>query len=139
MTESRYVVLIDKLIQKTEEGQTVWRKAERDSAFRLNFRRGNIVIDHWTGDNNSELVDMIIYNERGEKVDSLNFGDIAGQVEYSRLIELYNLVRRRYLRIEETIEGLLEELDGDEIIGEDRFSYMSYQDCEEGEEGDIPF
>jgi len=117
----RYNDLIDRLIEKTEKGQAVWNKTYRDTEYALRFKRGKITIDRWTGED-YELVDLILCNERGEKINSLNFCTISGNMEYSKLIELYELVQRGYLMTDETVNSFFKELDEDGVIGERIYS-----------------
>jgi hypothetical protein len=115
MIDIRYSKLIDKLIEKTNNKQAIWKKTP-SSEFRLDFKSGVITTDIWT-EEYSDVVNMTIYNDDGEKIDQLTFCDARDRNDYDILIRLYQTVKRNYLKVDETIGGMLRELSSEEPIG----------------------
>jgi len=48
MIEEKLIELIQKLKEKTENGQAIWNKTSRDSEFSLKLDDGKITIDNWS-------------------------------------------------------------------------------------------
>jgi hypothetical protein len=62
---------------------------------------------HQESDETSTSVDISVFNEAGEKIDTCA---ASGGTDLNKLEQLHETVRRKVLKVEETIESILTEL-----------------------------
>jgi hypothetical protein len=116
MISEQYTELINKLLSKTIEKKIQWQKSSSQGEFKLQLTIGTLTINKYDESyNNSAVVTINIYNNSGDKIDTLYVEDSAP--EYKLLDSFYSSIRRSYYRVDETIQGFFSELDTDKIIG----------------------
>jgi hypothetical protein len=90
------------ILEKTQEGKLTWERLS-SGAFATIIGRSNIVVDQTKNSN----IMMRITNEDGLVVETLSSHDRLDQT----LEELYELARRRALRVDEVLSEIKQSLD----------------------------
>ena len=111
MIPEKITNLIKAIIEKTNSKKATWGKTARENEFKLHFQNGAITTDWWTNDRGVEFVDIAIYNSYGDRIDS--YEAEKGEDDYSILIEIHNVAKRDFFKVEETIENLFKEAKND--------------------------
>lgn len=119
MTEN-FQLLVDKLKNKTLAKQAIWIKTSRDNEFRLELSKGAITTDNWVDENDGRsLVDLLIFNDNGDIIDRVVYSSEKDN-DYGTLVELHSLAKKAYYKVDETLKGILEELDSDKTLGSEK-------------------
>lgn len=117
MISENLKVLIDKLKKKTESGKAIWSKTSVETEFKLELQKGAITTDNWVDSQNSEsLVDLLIINANGDVIERAVFGE-SETIDYNQLIEVYELAKKSYYKVDETIKTIFDELDSENTVG----------------------
>jgi len=121
MISTNIKILIEKLKKKTESGQAIWTKTSRDSEFKLELQKGAITTDNWE-DNEGRYIDLAIINENGEAIerDAFNLYEMTQVENYNTLYEIYEIAKKSYYKIDETLKTIFDELDSEKIVGKDK-------------------
>lgn len=127
MIPSNIENLIKALIQKTIDKKAIWGKTARPNEFKLHFDKGAVTTDRWNG-NDEDSVDFGIYNNFGDRID--NFYASKGSDDYEILLELHNVAKREFYKVDETITSLFNEVRADKSVGKREI---------EKESDDLPF
>jgi len=109
--------LINRLIQKTEKNQAVWNKTSRSNEFKIELSNGKITTDVWFNEEESWSGDFRLYNDNGDEIYSVCVQNDSESEDFNLLSKLNTVIKNKYYKVEETIEGVLEEVSGDDIIG----------------------
>jgi len=110
--------IVDKLKEKTNEGNTIWNQSSGASGYRLSLQTGLINIDKWEhGQDNSWYIDFKIFNDRGDIIEFIQVSPDNDKEDYDYLDSFYATIRRKYLKVDETLKGFLDELNGNKKIG----------------------
>jgi hypothetical protein len=108
--------LVDRLHEKSSQGEVAWRKGA-SGAFEVSFPRYTIALNE-SGE--SLVATLTIYNDEGEVLDFVteNSFDVGGllirtpDLDFQRkLRETYRMARRTALGSDQAIENLLAELE----------------------------
>lgn len=99
--------LISSLIVKTEQRQLKWQRTSRSNEFKVNLSNGSVSTDRWH-DSGTEYIDFRIFNNVGEEIEALQFNQT--DADFNLVLGLHSSVLRNYLKIDETIDGMLGEL-----------------------------
>lgn len=117
MISENLKVLIDKLKKKTESGKAIWSKTSVETEFKLELQKGAITTDKWDDSQNGEsLVDLLIINANGDVIERAVFGE-SEPIEYKQLLEVYELAKKSYYKVDETIKTIFDELDSENTVG----------------------
>jgi len=119
MIPENFKTLIEKLKDKTAKKEAIWTKTSRDDEFKLDLEQGAITIDRWESSFGQSIVDIVVLNEHGDNVDSLEL-TISDNNDYEYLVELHNAAKRAYYKVDETFKSIFKELDSDKTIGKDK-------------------
>ncbi|HWZ22025.1 MAG TPA: hypothetical protein VNW06_05190, partial [Cytophagaceae bacterium] len=104
MISDKYKELIERLSLKTEQKQIIWQKSSRDGEFKLQLGGGTLTVGKFEGDYNYKpSISIIIYNDRGDKIDAIDVED--SMHDYLLVDEFYSSIRRSYFKVDETIES----------------------------------
>ncbi|MCS2337932.1 hypothetical protein [Bacteroides sp. BFG-606] len=110
MIPKNYQALIDKLILGTNMKKISWKRTSRPSEYQALIGSGAITVDNWTEDfNGLQYVDLVIWNDEGERIDRLQATE--DEEDYASIMEIYECARRAYLKIDETINDIMNHLD----------------------------
>lgn len=117
MISENIKILIKKLKKKTEAGQAIWSKTTSDTEFKLELNKGAITIDCWLADDFFTYADLSVFNDVGEIIQREIFNN--NHESFNELFEIYEIVKRSYYKIDETLMTIFEELDSPKIVGKD--------------------
>lgn len=116
--------LIDKLNDKTVAKQANWTKSSGDQEFKISLKTGPLTIQKFRDYSyQNQMVIVSIYNLDGNLIE--NYEIQEGMSGYDSANELFLNVKRVFYKVEETVDSILDQLDSDDILGE--------------EEQDLPF
>ncbi len=116
MISENIISIIEKLSEKTHSNLVEWNKSSGVDGFKLVLKVGSISIDKFfTSDENCWIMDLTILNERGETIERYLKSQVEEVEGYNYLETFYSLVRRKYLKADETIKNLLDELDNKDL------------------------
>jgi hypothetical protein len=103
--------LVTTLLEGTKNGTIEWNTTARKTEFRTTIGAASITVDKWYGDPQTgdmeETVDLAVFNETGEKIDTC-VATAGG--DFAKLAQLHEAVRRKVLKVDETIESIFKEL-----------------------------
>ncbi len=116
MIKEKYDALISKLINATEKGGVVWEKTSSSNEFQAKLGDNAVSISHYDPDSFEAFIissprksipsySLNIINSDGNIID----GDTKEKDEdgYDRLKTLFEEARRKYFRVDETIDDIL--------------------------------
>jgi hypothetical protein len=113
--EDRLTKIIESLVKGTTSSKLNWQDTERDNEFVLKLEKGAITVDSW--DNWSEedndvqsLVDIGFLNNLGESVERFTYSS-SDYSDYKKIMELHKLAKRNHLKIDETLDEILLEIE----------------------------
>jgi hypothetical protein len=137
----KYVDLVSSLIERTEQGDVEWRDTSASDQLAVYLRSGDIAVDYYPEQQDPrhgtvpEMYGMTIFNNDGNKIDEITADKTNNRDSFEILKRLYETARRNYLKVDETIEGMLEEINEDENVGgEDQDDQGTFEPDE-----DLPF
>lgn len=90
-----YKSFIDSLIEKIRNNQSYWNKTSSKNQFKLILNKGMIVLSYRSDFSGGESINMDIYDENGQIVDSITGDKRVDYSDFSELSRLYNLVKRK--------------------------------------------
>ncbi|RYX81696.1 hypothetical protein EON73_04685 [bacterium] len=111
-----FIKLIDKLKNKTVSKQAIWSKTSSDHEFKLELQKGAITVDNWD-ENRTTYVDLNIINENGDIIDRIYFA--YADEEYDMLLELHQMAKRSYFKVDEILKNIFYELDSNKVVGKE--------------------
>lgn len=115
MIDQRYKDLIEKLIKGTELKRLNWEKTKRQTEFKVELGSSYITVDNWVLDTGIQCVDMAVYNGRGELIDRIAYENDAEEGEdYKEVLRLYQVAERAYLKVDETFDEIMSQLNFDD-------------------------
>ena len=110
--------IIEKLAEKTKNNQATWNASSGSNGFRLHLKTGVINIDKWNeAQNDNWYIDFKIFNDRGDIIESILVSLYDDKPDFDYLDLFYSIIRRKYLKVDETLKGLLDELNENNPIG----------------------
>lgn len=124
--DSNHRLIISKLIDKTKSGKSIWRKSnqyKKDDVFVLDLQSGAVSVQEFRdGFTEEDIVMFSIFNDKGEAIVSYSTRSGLNQEDYRLLFDLHETVEDKYYKKNETVAGIIAELDSDKIIGEEQNS-----------------
>ena len=104
--------LVKTLLDGTKNGTIDWETTARKTEFRTRISTGAIAVDKWDwspeqSDETVTNVDITVFNEAGEKIDTCL---ASGGADFGKLAQLHETVRRKVLKVDETLESIFKEL-----------------------------
>lgn len=115
MIEQELKYLIQKLIEKTASKNAIWTRTSRDNEFKLELQNGAVTVDSWF--NNISSADFAIINQNGDIIQRVVLND--DDADYQLLIELHELAKRAYFKVDDTIRSIFIELEQKKIVGKE--------------------
>jgi len=118
MITKEYKDLVDKIISNTKNKKITWEQTSSEQEFKTKIGRGAVTIENryyiddiYNSKTHCRLTFSII-NENGIQADSFSSTDEDEDLElYNLLKSLYDIAKDSYLKINETVESMLKELD----------------------------
>lgn len=118
MTNSKIYDLIDSLIYKTEVGEAEWDKVSRTDQFKLNLDHGQVYVERFVTNKNNLLYRFSVENVNGDKIATLSGSNQLSQLgNQEKIKELYEKIKTAYYKVDETLEGLIGEVNKGGKIG----------------------
>lgn len=118
MTEDKLEELIKGLLSKTKKRMVIWKNTNRDSEYLVNLKSGSVTVDYFKSTYEDQWFhDFNIYNTDGNRIETLQLLEDDETILGVLLSSLYREAKRQFLKVEETLDGMLAELSKDEIVG----------------------
>ncbi len=132
MISPEFKEIIVKLTQKTKDRKARWYSISEDQ-FALKLKEGTVVIDKsYDSYTESTNFQFSILNQDGVKIESL----VGVESDDLNLLDdLFEVVRRSYYRVEETIKSIASEVNNDDEIGDNEVKDKS----KNINDSDLPF
>lgn len=119
MIKEKYDALIAKLTEATKNGAIKWEKTSSSNEFQVRLGNNGVSISFYdpskygyvsglTFNVEKPSVSLVIINSDGIEVDGETIE--KGESGYNILLELYKEVRRKCLRVDETLDEILKKL-----------------------------
>jgi hypothetical protein len=108
-----YRPIINKLIARTTAGTALW--TDQRGQYALHFDQYSFSIFEYNEDRDEGVV-CILRDKAGKIID--NFSVERGEGDYKTLKGLFDMARRRALKVDDAIDSLKNALDTDGVIGE---------------------
>lgn len=112
----KYEELVSKLKDSTAKRKLVWEKTSRENEYQTAIGGNAIsVLYHekdfisMTLNNDETYMSLLIWNNKGENIDEVRIKE--GKYDFDVLKELYDSARRSYMKVEETLDDILSNLD----------------------------
>ncbi len=120
MIDKKFAMLVEKLYNKTIDGDIEWEKTDIEGVFQASFPNYSIRLStekiHYQEDDTiTEYYYFNIYNSEGKLIESTDNYQLSDSLEdsYDKMEKMYHIARRRSLGVEKAIDDLLSELDDD--------------------------
>jgi hypothetical protein len=111
MIEDKVVNLIERMKKLTRDDKLHWEQSNRESEFIYTFEKGKITIDNWYDyENEIPFIEFVIYNDNGAKTENLQFNH-SDDSDYIIINDLYEIVYKKHIKADETLDGIMSELD----------------------------
>ncbi len=94
MIPNYYKQLVQILKSKTEMDRCFWSRTSLQDQYKLILNNGMVVLSFKTSSKGNDIK-LDIYNETGTIVDSISVNSQSNITDYSDLLQLYNVVRKR--------------------------------------------
>ena len=121
--EPKIKILIDNLLAKTKKRETKWDRVGKSDQFILFLDNARVSIDKLISNKRQLFYKFSIINSSGDTIINVNGikDDNAFAVDldndYNTLKELHQEIQKAYFKVNETIDGLLGEIEKDGEIG----------------------
>lgn len=121
--EDKIKGLINNLSQKTKNKETNWERIGRSEQFTLTLDNGKMSINKLSTKSGNLIFQFSIINGKGDTIFSINGIKVdrfsVEPTDYEILKEFHEEVSRAYFKVDETIDGLLNEVQKDGEIGKE--------------------
>jgi uncharacterized protein YrzB (UPF0473 family) len=121
-----YTDVINGLLQKSLSKEVIWDKTTNADIFVVYFEKSSLAL-HQHSNQNEVWITVDVINGNGEKIDSFLVSDEEGE-EWNIINELFSVARRSALAIDNTIQGMLAELNKKGAIGQKRNDNDGFDD-----------
>ena len=110
MIPAEYLPIVNALIDKTKEIKLKWERTRNEKKFQTAIGENTVVINYYYSyPDDIPCVDIEILDLFGDKID--RFSSDATESDFSLIEDLYMRARRNALRIDATINTLMNNLD----------------------------
>lgn len=107
--------IIQDLINKTKSKKANWERVGTTDQYTLTLKTGKIIINKVKS--SYVVLAVSIYNAKGDNI--YHKSSIEGERDYIIFKELHDNVVATFFKVDETIEGILGEINSEDEIGED--------------------
>ena len=117
--------LIENLLGKTKKKETKWDRVGKSDRFIIYLDTGKVSVDKVISNKGNLYYQFSILNNKGDNILTIsetkhsNAFPPPDSTDYDLLKELHEEIKKAYFKVEETIEGLLGEIDKEGEIGKD--------------------
>jgi hypothetical protein len=121
--EPKIKSLVENLLVKTKKRQTNWERFGSSDRFILFLENAKVTIEKLISNKGNLIYQFSIINDNGDNILTISKSrtpeTFLPTEEYDLLKELHEEVKKAYFKVDETIEGLLGEIDKEGEIGKD--------------------
>lgn len=112
MIPDEYKELITKLAERTESRAVKWKTTSSSEKFTVALGSHSLTLALWVDyPTESTYIEFEMLDFTGKKIDSFSvWNDIADYEDYTKMNKLYGSARRNALRINESIQDILDVL-----------------------------
>ena len=111
--------IIEKLINKTKNNQTIWQAGTSATEFVLDFGKGSVTIDVWKTNSDRDIGEFVLYNSDGAIISKDKVYKDEYPNVYEQIQKLHSLIHVKHYKLDETIASLFSQLDSDEKMGKE--------------------
>lgn len=116
--------LIENLLEKTKKRETNWDRIGKNDRFILFLDNGKVTLDKVISNKGNLFYQFSIINNSGDNIFNISKSKDSDSPlvlihEYNLLKELHEEIKKAYFKVEETIEGLLGEVNKEGEIGKE--------------------
>jgi hypothetical protein len=108
--------LLLKIKLKTEQGKAIWKETSVDDNFVLDLKTSSISVTAIVG-RLGRMLRFEVINPQGKNIEMFSIEQFASD-EWDEFWPLFEMVRRKVLKVDETLRDISKELDSDDIVGE---------------------
>lgn len=121
MIQKKLDELIDKLTSSTESGQVEWERTSSKNEYQTKIGENAVSVGYYDPNDLANLVAislnsvnkcycyLSIYNSQGVAVDYEE--RFWGDPNYDKLKDLYQIAKRNYYKVDETLDAILKKLE----------------------------
>lgn len=119
----KYLELIKSIIIMTDEGNAKWKDTSTSDQYALYLDNGSILVDYYREKNHPEYgsepegYGITIVNADGIEIDDIKGWSSEGDEVFDMAKDLYHSAKRSYLKFDETIDGMIQELKSKDEVG----------------------
>ena len=109
---TKYLVLVDKLQTSTRERKITWEKGRLYNEYKAAIGNNSVSIEYDSsikGEGTRGSVSLMIWNSKGENIDVIR--EYVNSSDYFVLFNLYESARRACLKVEDTMDEMIAELE----------------------------
>lgn len=117
MAFERQIQLLERLVQKTNEGELEWKRSPEEGVFQVILRKNTLRLRRTEGGSGSEMFTLEMIDSSGEVADSFSDAELDeeafGRVDqgYFRMMKnLYEFGRRQALGADKILNEILRDL-----------------------------
>lgn len=109
MSDIKYREIVDLLLDKTENGELIWRETAESETIQVSFSMYSITINQTSTIWSQLNYEISIYNSEGKKIDSF-YALTLGSDYLGRVSLLYQKARRQALGADKALDEILNAL-----------------------------
>ena len=122
---------------KTAKKEAVWVKEDNGFSIKLS-NNSYLTINRYFENYNGNIYVVDLFNENGYKILSADTSNEDQNVIYEFADELFYAITNVYYKVNETLDGIIAELDSNQLIGDKNFQ-VSKPKNEASDDDDLPF
>lgn len=122
---------------KTAKKEAVWVKEDNGFSIKLS-NNSYLTINYYYDSFNGTIYVVDLFNENGYKILSADTSQKDQKVIYEYADELFAAITNVYYKVSETLDGIITQLDSDQLIGDKNFQ-VSKPENEASDDDDLPF
>lgn len=113
--DERVKKIVETLTKGTKEKKIDWERTDRDREYMVKLGNGVVTIDSWVGHDedsgeDQHLADIGFLSRSGEVIDRVTFSS-SEYKDYRELINLHDAARRNNLKVDQTLDEILFEIE----------------------------
>lgn len=115
MNEDKFLDLAQRIYDKTKRNSLNWIPGSTANSYQTPLGTGAVLVwfntldDQCSADYLMPLVGLTFLNDRGENIGTVNCFDLTDS-NYELLNQIYNLAENSYMKIDETLKSMYDDL-----------------------------
>ena len=131
MIPLKIVELIQLLVEKTKNKETIWNKGSMDNQFKISVSDGISMTIASYQNNWQDHYEFVIFNGDGNPIQRFFTDNETAVSDFDLLKSFHQAASDSYYKVEETMDALLNSIKSDKIIGKKEGNF--------DEDDDLPF